>query len=111
MGKDAIPALEQLPGLIERASSGKLAVRLSRSQEARLVEAQHRSSDRMVRGLLGMALFVPGTLGGMTAGWSLPAIVLSASGLLLMLRQAYFVGRGEMRGHRGHPPMLRHGGP
>lgn len=111
MGKDAIPALGQLPGLIERASSGKLAVRLSRSQEARLVEAQHRSSDRMVRGLLGMALFVPGTLGGMTAGWSLPAIVLSASGLLLMLRQAYFVGRGEMRGHRGHPPMLRHGGP
>lgn len=108
MGKDAIPALGQLPGLIERASSGKLAVRLSRSQEARLVEAQHRSSDRMVRGLLGMALFVPGTLGGMTAGWSLPAIVLSASGLLLMLRQAYFVGRGEMR---GHPPMLRHGGP
>ena len=108
MGKDAIPALGQLPGLIERASSGKLAVRLSRSQEARLVEAQHRSSDRMVRGLLGMALFVPGTLGGMTAGWSLPAIVLSASGLLLMLRQAYFVGRGEM-GERSGPRFHRYG--
>ena len=113
MGKDAIPALGQLPGLIERASSGKLAVRLSRSQEARLVEAQRRSSDRMVRGLLGAALFVPGTLGGMTAGWPLPAVALSALGLLLMLRQAYWAGHREERGpsHRGRLPMLRHGDP
>lgn len=110
MGGDIMPALGQLPGLVERASSGKLAVRLSRSQEALLVDAQRRSSDRMARSLLGAALFVPGTLSGMTVGWSPFSAALAALGLLLMLRQAYVAGyRGPS--HRGRPPMLRHDNP
>lgn len=105
MGGDVLPTLGQLPGLIERASSGRLVVRLSRTQEARLADARRHSSDRMARSLLGAALFVPGALGGMTVGWSFLAAVLFVVGLLLMLRQAYFTGRGgahEQSGPRFH---------
>ena len=46
IGEAAIPALGQLPGLIERASSGRLVVRLSRTQVSALTDGQRSGTDR-----------------------------------------------------------------
>lgn len=107
MGKDIIPTLEQIPGLIERASSGKLIVRLSRAQESVLVDEHHSGTNRMTRTILGAALFIPGIFCGMTTGWSLLPIVLSATGLMIMVFQAYLAGHRKTQQRRKHPPLLR----
>lgn len=107
MGEAAIPALGQLPGLIERASSGRLVVRLSRTQVSALTDGQRSGTDRMTRAILGAALFVPGALCGMAVGWSPLAVALFVMGLVLMVYQACPARRKGARGRRGHSSWLR----
>ena len=109
MGEDAIPTLGQIPGLIERASSDKLVVRLLRAQGSALTNGQHSDTDRMTRAILGAALFVPDMLCRMTVGWSPLPITLFVKGLMLMVRQVHLARRKESQGRRGHPPLLGHG--
>lgn len=109
MGEDAIPTLGQIPGLIERASSDKLVVKLLRAQGSALTNGQHSDTDRMTRAILGAALFVPDMLCRMTVGWSPLPITLFVKGLMLMVRQAHLAKRKESQGRRGHPPLLGHG--
>lgn len=109
MGEDAIPTLGQIPGLIERASSDKLVVRLLRAQGSALTNGQHSDTDRMTRAILGAALFVPDMLCRMTVGWSPLPITPSVMSLILMVCQAHLARRKESQGRRGHPPLLGHG--
>ena len=107
IGEAVIPALGQLPGLIERASSGRLVVRLSRTQVSALTDGQRSGTDRMTRAILGAALFVPGALCGMAVGWSPLAVALFVMGLVLMVYQACPARRKGARGRRGHSSWLR----
>jgi predicted unusual protein kinase regulating ubiquinone biosynthesis (AarF/ABC1/UbiB family) len=89
-----LPLLRRVPRVFELAERDELSLRLSKAQERRLVEAQTTATPRIVRSIIGGAVFLGGIIlltntgqQGAHSGYPVVAWIMTGTGALLMLAQ------------------------
>jgi predicted unusual protein kinase regulating ubiquinone biosynthesis (AarF/ABC1/UbiB family) len=103
LAPQALPTARNLVEASAKANRGDLAVRLSRSQEARLARIHGRETQRVVRSVIGAVL----ALGGLDflAQGQVPAVgwTMTGAGAAVLLAQLARPGRPPRRRRRGPP--------
>jgi hypothetical protein len=99
-----IPTARKAISVIEKLESGELSVRVSAAQERRITLSQEAQTKRIVRSVIGSALFVSGIILLPQAAFAVFSYVLMGLGGLLMLMQLMASEQKKQR-RRRHPGL------
>ncbi len=99
-----IPTARKAVSVLDKMDSGELSVRVSAAQEQRLAVNQENQTKRIVRSIIGAALFVSGILLLPQPSYEIFAYILLVLGGLFMLIQL-LAGSGRKRKRRRHPGL------
>ncbi len=98
-----IPTARKATRVLDKMESGEFSVRLSAAQEHRITTGQENQTKRIIRSIIGAALFISGIFLLPQSAFVIFAYILLMAGGLLMLMQ--LVASERKRKRRRHPGL------